>query len=99
MKLNIQSVNFNIKEALTQFIQKKFDKLDRYFDKVIDADIYLKLDNTSEKENKIIEAKLKVPGDALVVKKHGKTFEEATDLAIGSLERQLKKHKEKTKAH
>jgi putative sigma-54 modulation protein len=53
----------------------------------------------SEKENKIVELKVLVPGDDFIVKKQSKTFEEATDLAIESLERLLLKRKEKLKAH
>ena len=53
----------------------KMDKLDQFFDKVICADIYLKVENKSEKDNKIFEAKLTVPGDSFMVKKQCKSFE------------------------
>ena len=99
MKVNTQSVNFNVDQKLINFIQKKFDKLDKYYDKVINADVYLKLDNTAAKENKIFEVCLNVPGDKFVVKKQGKTFEEGTDLAVNSLERQLKKRKQKIRTY
>jgi len=84
---------------LIDFIQKRMDKLDLFYDKVIKSDVFLKLDNTSDKENKIFEAKVMVPGDSFVVKKQCKTFEEGADMAIASLERQLKKRKEKLRAH
>ncbi|MCX7550589.1 ribosome hibernation-promoting factor, HPF/YfiA family [Xanthomarina sp. F2636L] len=99
MKVNTQSVNFNADKKLIDFVQKRMDKLDMYYDKVISSDVYLKLDNTSDKENKIFEARVNVPGDSLVVKKQCKTFEEGTDMAVASLERQLKKRKEKLRAH
>ncbi len=99
MKVNTQSVNFNADKKLINFIQNRLEKLDKYYDKVIDADVYLKLDNTNGKENKIFEVRLNVPGDKFVVKKQSKSFEEGTDLAIGSLERQLKKRKQKIRAH
>ena len=35
------------------------DKLDQFYDKVIRSDVYLKVENTSEKENKIFEVKLR----------------------------------------
>ena len=73
--------------------------LDVYYDKVIKSDIYLKVENTSGKENKIFEATVSVPGDSLVVKKVCKSFEEGVDSAVNSLERQLKKRKEKLRAH
>ena len=99
MKVNTQSVNFNADKKLIDFIQKRMDKLDLFYDKVIQADVYLKVENTSDKENKIFEARVKVPGDSFVVKKQCKTFEEGTDVAVSSLERQLKKRKEKLRAH
>ena len=99
MKVNTQSVNFNADQKLIDFIQKRMDKLDMFYDKVIATDVYLKVENTSDKENKIFEARLKVPGDSFVVKKQCKSFEEGVDMAASSLERQLKKRKEKLRAH
>lgn len=99
MKVNTQSVNFVADSTLVDFVQMKMDRLDQFFDKVICADIYMKVQNTSEKENKIFEAKISVPGDEFVVKKQCKSFEEGADLASQSLERLLKKRKEKLRAH
>jgi len=99
MKVNIQSVNFNADQSLIDFIQKRMDKLDMFYDKVVSSDVYLKVENTSDKENKIFEARVNVPGDSLVVKKQCKTFEECADSATASLERQLKKRKEKLKSY
>ena len=99
MKVNTQSVNFNADKKLINFIQKRMDKLEMFYDKVIQSDVYLKVQNTSDKENKIFEARVEVPGDSLIVKKQCKTFEEGTDMAVSSLERQLKKRKEKLRAY
>jgi putative sigma-54 modulation protein len=95
MKVNVQSVNFNISESLVNFIQNKMDNLEKFHDKIISADVYLKVQKTSEKENKIAEVKISIPGDELIVKKQCKTFEECIDVAADSLRRQLKKNKEK----
>ena len=99
MKVNTQSVNFNADQKLIDFIQLRMDKLDQYYDKVIKTDVVLKLGNASEKQNKIFEAKISVPGDSLIVKKVCKTFEEGADSAVNSLQRQLKKRKEKLRAY
>lgn len=99
MKVETQSVNFNADQKLINFIQKRMDKLDQYYDKVIQSNVYLKVVNTSLKENKIFEAKVKVPGDSFVVKKQCKSFEEGADTAISSLERQLKKRKERLRPY
>lgn len=97
MKVDIHAVNFSVDRKLIDFIQEKMDKLEKFYDKVVFSDVFLKLDNTSEKENKIVEIKVQVPGDEFVVKKQCKSFEEGTDLAIESLERVLIKRKEKVK--
>lgn len=99
MKVNTQSVNFNADRKLIDFIQKRMDKLELFYDKVIKSDVYLKVENTSEKENKIFEARVSVPGDSFIVKKQCKTFEEGADMAAASLERQLKKRKQKLRSH
>ena len=84
MKVNTQSVNFNADQKLLDFIQERMNKLDRYYDKVIKSEVYLKVENTSDKENKIFEARVNVPGDSFVVKKTCKSFEEGVDSAVNS---------------
>ena len=99
MKVNVQSVNFNIDKSLIEFINIKIENLDKYYDKIIEAEVYLKLQNTREKENKIAEIKLLIPGDEFIVKKQCKSFEEGVDLALVSLKRLLQKKKEKQRMH
>lgn len=99
MKVNAQSVNFNADVELINFLQNRLDKLETFYDKVISSDVYLKVENTSSKENKIVEIKLNVPKNKLMVKKQCKSFEEAVDTACSSLERKLIKRKEKLRLH
>ena len=53
------------------------------------------MQKTSEKENKISEVKINIPGNELVVKKQTRTFEEGISVVVDSLKRSLKKSKEK----
>lgn len=99
MKVNVHAVNFNVDKKLVNFIEERVVKLEKFYDKVVASDVYLKVENTSDKENKIVEFKINVPGDEFVVKKQSKSFEEATDLAAESLERLLLKRKEKVRTH
>jgi putative sigma-54 modulation protein len=98
MKVNVQSVNFNVDKDLIDFIEKKINGLEKFYDKIVDSDVYLKVQQTSEKENKSVDIKLNIPGNDLVVKKQSKTFEEGVVLATDSLKRQLTKKKEKVRA-
>ena len=90
MKVNVQTPNFAADSKLIDFIEKKISKLEQYYDKIIYADVFLKVQKTSEKHNKIIEILLSIPGDDLMVKKEARTFEAGADECVQSLERQLK---------
>jgi len=95
MKIRVQSIHFNADKKLLNFIQKKADKLDVFFDQIISGEVYLKLENVEDEANKITEIKLLVPGTQLFAKHQCKSFEESTDLAIESLIKQIGKHKQK----
>ena len=97
MKVFTQSVNFNADKVLINYVEKKANQLVKFHDKIVDVEVFLKVQNTSDKENKIIEIKLNIPGNELIVKRETKTFEEGINLGIDSLKRQLKKSKEKTR--
>ena len=99
MKVNAQSVNFNADVKLIDFVQNRLNKLDQFYDKVVKSDVYLKVEKTSSKENKIVEITVHVPKDSYIVKKQCKSFEEAVDSACSSLERKLVKRKEKLRAN
>lgn len=99
MKVNVHAVNFNVDGKLVDFIQERMDKLEKYYDKVVSSDVFLKVEKTSDKENKIVEIKVHVPGDDFMVKKQCKTFEEAVEQSAEALERLLVKRKEKIRTH
>ena len=95
MKVTTQSVNFNASADLLDFIEKKVASLSKFHDKIVNAEVFLKLENSSDKENKITEIKINIPGNELVVKKQFKSFEEGISTGVESLKRRLKKSKEK----
>ncbi len=99
MKVNVHAVNFTVDKKLVDFIQDRMDKLEKHYDKVVTTDVFLKVEKTSDKENKMVEVKISVPGDEFMVKKQCKTFEEAVDQTLESLERLLQKRKEKVSPH
>ncbi len=93
MKVKIQSVHFIADNKLEMFIEDKLSKLTNHYDQIIGSDVILRLEKSATRENKITEIKLKIPGNDLFAKKQSKTFEEATDLAIDALKRQISKRK------
>jgi putative sigma-54 modulation protein len=97
MNVKIQSIKFNADKKLIDFINLKVNKLERFFDNIIDADVYLRADKPQEITNKTVEIRLNVPGADLFAHKQCATFEEAIDECIEALKIQIKKHKEKLK--
>jgi putative sigma-54 modulation protein len=95
MEVQVHAIHFTADQKLIDFIEEKVSKLELFFDNIIACEVYLKLDKSQEKENKISEVKLLIPGKTLIAKKQCKSFEEATDLATEALRKQVKKHKEK----
>lgn len=95
----MHSIRFDADEKLLSFIQKKTDKLDKFFDRIIDAEVFMRLDKDNNMENKIIEIKLNIPKNQLFAKERAKSFEEASDMAVEALKKQIVKHKEKITAH
>ena len=69
MKVNVHAVNFTVDKKLVDFVQERMDKLEKYYDRVVSSDVFMKVEKTSEKENKIVEIKINVPGDDFLVKK------------------------------
>ncbi len=97
MNANIHPVGFTADSKLTEYIQKKLEKLDVVYDKIIYADVYLKLDSHDHVKDKKVEIKINVPGVTLYAEEISKSFEESTDLALESIRRQVSKRKEKVK--
>ncbi|GAB3009428.1 ribosome-associated translation inhibitor RaiA [uncultured Cyclobacterium sp.] len=95
MKLQMHSIRFVADQKLIDFIQRKADKLDTYFDQIMDGEVFMRLDKNDKSENKIVEIKLNVPGKQFFAKSQNDSFEAAADDSIEALRRQIKKHKEK----
>lgn len=95
MNINIQSIHFNADKKLIAFINEKAEKLLTFYEGIIGCEVILKLDKSSDSENKVAEIKLHIKGNDMFAKKQCKSFEEATDLCVEALRSQLKKYKEK----
>lgn len=99
MKTEIQSIHFKADAKLKEYITRKIDKLHTFYDGVLDTQVFLKLHNGPEKENKEVEIKINVRNNAFIKKEVARTFEAATDLAVEALKRQVKRLKQKSLEH
>lgn len=95
MDFKVNTVNFSADEKLVEFIREKVKKLELIYDNIIASEVYLKVDKSISKENKVAEVKILLPGNELFASKQCKSFEEATDLAVQALKKQVSRHKEK----
>ena len=98
MNIQVNTVHFTPDQKLIDFVNKKVPKLDTYFEGIIGAEVIMKVAKPETANNKIAEIKLSIPAsDYLFAEKQADTFEEAIDLAIDAIRRQLTKHKDKLK--
>lgn len=95
MDFKVNSVNFTVDQKLVDFIKGKVNKLELMYDKITASEVYLRVDKNAEKENKVAGVKLLIPGSELFAEKQCKSFEEATDLAVDALKKQVEKYKSK----
>ncbi|VBB45156.1 Sigma 54 modulation protein/ribosomal protein S30EA [uncultured Paludibacter sp.] len=95
MKLRIQSINFDATEKLEQHISKKASKLEKFFDEIMNVEVYLKVVKPETAANKQAEIKVSIPNVEFFASKTCDTFEEAADLSLEAIDKQIRKHKEK----
>jgi putative sigma-54 modulation protein len=96
MNVNIQTVHFDADAKLVEYVQRKLAKLSTFHDRIIQVDVFLKLDNVVHNiKDKIAEIRVHVPKHDFFVKASSKSFEDSFDNALDSLVNQIKRKKEK----
>lgn len=96
MKISVFAEGFHADTKLVEFVEKKLGRLDRLNNRILEAEVRLKLqDNGAKVQDKISEIRLLLTGGSIIDRKSAKTFEAAVDLSLDTLKRQLTRHKEK----
>lgn len=99
MNVNIQSVRFDADVKLIEHVKAKLQKLSTFHDRIINVDVYLKLDNVVHNiKDKVAEISVQVPKQTFFVKASSKSFEESFENALSSLINQVKRRKQKMAA-
>ena len=99
MNLNIETVHFTADAKLIDYVNKKVHKLFTFHDRIVKADVFLKLDNVAHNiKDKVAEIRIFVPRHSFFVKVCTKSFQESFDSALDSVVNQIKKQKEKQAA-
>ncbi|GAA4462779.1 hypothetical protein GCM10023189_39910 [Nibrella saemangeumensis] len=101
MRLQINAVHFSADQKLLDFVQRKLDKLDTYYDRITGAEVFLMLDGASSNKvkDKVVEVRLSIPGKEIFVSEQDKTFEGATDRLVDVLKDKLVRFKQKRNGH
>ena len=98
MNVKIQTVHFNADSKLMEYVNKKLEKLTVFSDRIIQVQVYLKLDNVVHSiKDKIAEIRVHVPRHNFFVKSTSKSFEESFDSAFDSLVSQIKRKTSRVK--
>ena len=97
MKVQTRAIHFSADQKLVVLIQKKLQKLEQFFDRILGAEVVMKLENSGKVKDKIMEVRIKVPGSIIITKETHKSFEAAIDTSLSSLKRQLIKHKQRVR--
>ena len=95
MDIKIHSIHFDADKRLIDFTNAKVKKLIQFYDNIIGAEVFLRIEKDQSTENKVAEIRLDIPGSDIFAKKKTKTFEESVDNSIEAIKRQITKHKEK----
>ena len=99
MNVNIQTVHFDADQKLIQYVNQKIEKLPQFHDRIINVDVFLKLDNVVHNiKDKIAEIRVRVPRSEFFVKSTSKSFQASFDEALESMINQIKRKKQKIAA-
>ena len=93
MEIRVQSIKFNADQKLLDFVEKKFSRLEKFYEAVTAVDVALSL--LPDHENKNVKVQGSIPGNTIVVGKSAKTFEDAVVDCADILKEKLVKEKEK----
>ena len=99
MNVNIQAVHFEADQKLVDHVKLKLAKLTQFHDRIINVDVFLKLDNVVHNiKDKIAEIRVQIPRSEFFVKATSKSFESSFDEALESMFNQIKRKKQKLAA-
>lgn len=97
--MDLQTVGFNADSTLTDYAREKTEGLMKYYDRIVGAEVYLKLVQDGKEQNKVAEIKLNIPGNDLFASSQSSKFEGSINESIEKLKAQLRKLKTKLHAH
>jgi len=100
MNINFEYHNVSASPRLEDFVTEKLNKLEEKYDFIVNADVYIKKENTSGGDTgRICNIRLDAPGPTLFAEASNGSFEASVAKAVSELKIQLQKRKDKMKTH
>lgn len=99
MQVVITGKGIELTDAIKNYAEEKMLGLDKFYDKIIRANVVVGKENRHHQKGDVFtaECKLEVPGNDLFAGKKEETLYKAIDKIRDYLENELKKHKDKTR--
>jgi putative sigma-54 modulation protein len=95
MNINLTGHHVDITDSMRDYVNNKFDRLERHFDHVTDVHVVLGVEKLRHKA----EATMHISGGTLFADSIEEDMYAAIDALVDKLDRQVKKHKEKLTDH
>ena len=93
MEIKMQAIKFDASDKLEAYVEKKVSKMEKLFDQILTAEVYLKIVKPETADNKEASIKLIAPNVNFFASKVADSFEQAIDECIDALERQIQQQK------
>lgn len=95
MTIHFQYLHMPESNSLSEIVTRNLQKLGNKYQFIIRAEVFFKLGNGSDGNDKICEIQLSAPGPRIFAESSENNFEKSAANTISDLERQLSKRKEK----
>jgi putative sigma-54 modulation protein len=95
MQVSVTFRNTGSESWFKDYVTERLSRIQKYIDKPVDAHVVLSV----EKFRYVAEINIMAKGISLVGKEEAKDMQLAIDNVIDKIERQIKKHKEKSREH
>jgi putative sigma-54 modulation protein len=93
MRIEVTSRSVEITDSVREYIEKRLNKLTRYFDRVMECHVIAQVERFVYK----FEITLHGNGFDMFAEAHAEDLYAAFDAAAGKMERQVRKHKDKVR--
>jgi putative sigma-54 modulation protein len=91
MRIQIHSIHFDADAGLLSFVESKLEKLLTFNQDLQSCEVFLRVDKSDARDNKLVEVKAQLPGKDLFAKRRAVSFEAAMDEVSEALRRQVMK--------